>query len=204
MCQPSPVESGSQSFRVDVAETAAIVPFERREDFCVGDVLHFQLEGKAPWKIHYRFNGKNISATSKIPKFSRVAEKPGIFEIISIAHQQASCQSEVSDIRINIRQLPSARVSHGKNVVEDVREGDQAEIVFTLIGEPPFTFTYQRASLETHKGSHKILETHTVSGVMTHEYSIFSALEGTWTVTFISDKYCRYPPATTSSRFESA
>ena len=51
MCHPSPVESGSQSFRVDVAETAAIVPFERREDFCVGDVLHFQLEGKAPWKI---------------------------------------------------------------------------------------------------------------------------------------------------------
>ncbi len=50
-CQPSPVELGSQSFRVDVAETAAIVPFERREDLCVGDVLHFQLEGKAPWKI---------------------------------------------------------------------------------------------------------------------------------------------------------
>ena len=78
----------------------------------------------------------------------------------------------------------------------DLFAGDQAEIVFTLIGEPPFTFTYQRAELTNKKGQQgKILETHTVSGVTTNEYSIFSALEGTWTVTFISDKYCRYPPA---------
>lgn len=58
--------------------------------------------------------------------------------------------------------------------------GDQAEIVFTLIGEPPFTFTYQRAEPSPKKGGKpgKVLETHTVSGVMTHEYSVFSALEG--------------------------
>jgi hypothetical protein len=69
-------------------------------------------------------------------------------------------------------------------------KGDQAEIVFTLIGEPPFTFTYQRSELPTKKGGKlgKVLETHTVSRVMNHEYSIFSALEGTWTVTSISDK----------------
>ena len=92
--------------------------------------------------------------------------------------------------------------------------GDQAEIIFTLIGEPPFTFTYQRSELAPKKGGlGKVLETHTVSRVLTHEYSIFSALEGwylintfsfnfyltafgysgTWTVTSISDRYCRYP-----------
>jgi nucleoporin POM152 len=54
--------------------------------------------------------------------------------------------------------------------------GDQAEIVFTLIGEPSFTFTYQRA--EPRREASQVLETHTVSGVMTHEYSVFSALEG--------------------------
>lgn len=92
--------------------------------------------------------------------------------------------------------------------------GDQAEITFTLIGEPPFTFTYQRSELAPKKGGiGKVLETHTVSRVYTNEYSIFSALEGksnraydfcrvlkilstgTWTVTSISDRYCRYPPA---------
>ena len=58
--------------------------------------------------------------------------------------------------------------------------GDQAEIKFTLIGEPPFTFTYQRSELSARKGGStgKVLETHTVSGVTTTEYSIFSALEG--------------------------
>lgn len=61
--------------------------------------------------------------------------------------------------------------------------GDQAEIVFTLIGEPPFTFTYQRSEPTPKKGGKpgRVLETHTVSRVMTHEYSIFSALEGTRT-----------------------
>ncbi|KAG5719488.1 hypothetical protein E4T56_gene35, partial [Termitomyces sp. T112] len=65
------------------------------------------------------------------------------------------------------------------------------------IGEPPFTFTYQRSELVSKKGGKpgKVLETHTVSRVMTNEYSVFSALEGTWTVTSISDRYCRYPPA---------
>lgn len=58
--------------------------------------------------------------------------------------------------------------------------GDQAEIVFTLIGEPPFTFTYQRAEVSSKKGGKagKVLETHTVSRVNAREYSIFSALEG--------------------------
>lgn len=55
--------------------------------------------------------------------------------------------------------------------------GDQAEIKFSLIGEPPFSFTYQRSELSARKGG-KVLETHTVSGVTTTEYSIFSALEG--------------------------
>ena len=59
-------------------------------------------------------------------------------------------------------------------------QGDQAEIVFTLIGEPPFTFTYQRSEPSPKKGGKpgKVLETHTVSRINTHEYSVFSALEG--------------------------
>jgi len=52
--------------------------------------------------------------------------------------------------------------------------------VFTLIGEPPFTFTYQRSEPSPKKGGKpgKVLETHTVSRVTTKEYSIYAALEG--------------------------
>jgi nucleoporin POM152 len=152
-CSPSLLNSNRQSFRIDVAETAAIVPFDRREDWCVGDVLQYQLEGNAPWRVElvqfivpivgflmrnsslsYRFNGKSISATSKIPKFSRVAEKAGVFEIIAVAHQQTSCQSTVGDMKLTIRDLPSARVSHGNSVYEDLREGpSHSAIWFTLL-----------------------------------------------------------------------
>ncbi|KAH9947096.1 hypothetical protein B0H21DRAFT_778726 [Amylocystis lapponica] len=165
---------------VDVAETAAIVPFDRREDFCIGDAIQFQLEGTPPWAIGYRINGKSYMQEAKLSPFSI----------------QKMCKTAVTDLRYTVHPLPAARVGHGKRIIQDIHEGDQAEIVFTLIGEPPFTFTYQRTELTSKKGAHgKVLETHTVSGVTTKEYSIFSALEGTWTITFISDRYCRYPPA---------
>ncbi|KAI0078871.1 hypothetical protein K474DRAFT_778657 [Panus rudis PR-1116 ss-1] len=184
-----------RSVWVDVAETAAIVPFDRREHYCIGDITQFQLEGTPPWTIGYRVNGKSHVQEVKTSPFAVVQEQPGEFAITSIAHQHKMCKTAVTDLKYAVHPLPSAQVGHGKRIIQDIHEGDQAEIVFTLIGEPPFTFTYQRTELTTKKGVQgKVLETHTVSGVTTKEYSIFSALEGTWTVTFISDRYCRYPP----------
>ncbi|KAF8640975.1 hypothetical protein AX17_000621 [Amanita inopinata Kibby_2008] len=182
---------------VDVAENAAIIPFDRRLDYCVGEVTQFQLEGTPPWTISYRINDKTYTQDVKISPFSLLQQQPGEFAITSIAHQQKLCKVSVTDLHLQIHPLPSAQVGHGKRIYQDIHEGDQAEIVFTLIGEPPFTFTYQRSEPSFKKGGKpgKVLETHTVSRVMTHEYSIFSALEGTWTVTSISDRYCRYPPA---------
>jgi nucleoporin POM152 len=42
-----------RSIWADVVETATIVPFERREHFCEGEVSQFQLEGNPPWTIGY-------------------------------------------------------------------------------------------------------------------------------------------------------
>ncbi|PSS29620.1 hypothetical protein PHLCEN_2v2768 [Hermanssonia centrifuga] len=195
-CEQAAPDPLSRSIWLDVAETAAIVPFDRREHFCVGEMSQFQLEGTPPWTIGYRVGGKAYTQEAKMSPFSIIQQKAGEFAVTSIAHQQQMCKTAVTDLRYTVHHLPSAQVGHGKRIVQDIHEGDQAEIVFTLIGEPPFTFTYQRADLPTKKGVQgKVLETHTVSGVTTKEYSIFSALEGTWTVTFISDRYCRYPPA---------
>ncbi|KAF8314013.1 hypothetical protein DL93DRAFT_2228159 [Clavulina sp. PMI_390] len=185
-CSPDVVDFDRRSFKIDVAETAAIVPFDRRTDWCLGDTADFQLQGSAPWKIEYRINSTKYDETVRKPKYSRALDKVGIMEVTGVSHQQASCKSEVSDVRLDIHPIPSARVSHGDNVIEDLREGDQAEIVFSLIGTPPFTFTYQRASLPTSKAAPEVMETHTVSGVMAHEYSIFSALEGKSTRPFPS------------------
>jgi len=50
-CEQATFDPLSRSIWLDVAETAAIIPFERREDICVGDVTQFQLEGIPPWTI---------------------------------------------------------------------------------------------------------------------------------------------------------
>lgn len=81
--------------------------------------------------------------------------------------------------RISTRVSYTVTYSHRTVTLKRV-SGDQAEIVFTLSGEPPFTFTYQRSELQAKKSNKppKILETHTVTGVTTKEYSIYSSLEG--------------------------
>ncbi|KAF9270637.1 hypothetical protein L218DRAFT_849562 [Marasmius fiardii PR-910] len=194
-CPHATLDPLASSIWVDVSETAAIVPFDRREDYCVGDVAQFQLEGTPPWSIGYRVNGKSYTQEAKLSPFGLYQQQPGEVVITSIAHQQKMCKASITDLRFNVHPLPSAQVGHGKRIYQDIHEGDQAEIVFTLIGEPPFTFTYQRAELTSRSGKPgKVLETHTVSRVFSNEYSIFSALEGTWTVTSISDRHCRYPP----------
>ncbi|KAJ7631073.1 hypothetical protein FB45DRAFT_979222 [Roridomyces roridus] len=196
-CPQAPLDPLSSSVWVDVAETAAIIPFDRREHYCVGDVAQFQLEGIPPWTVGYSMNGKIYSEEAKVSPFSVVQTQPGEFKVTSIAHQQKMCKAVITDLRTQVHALPSAQVGHGKRVYQDIHEGDQAEITFTLFGEPPFTFTYQRAEPSPKKGGKpgKVLETHTVSRINKHEYSIFSAMEGTWTVTSISDRYCRYPQA---------
>jgi nucleoporin POM152 len=50
-CERQLSDSFDQTIWVDVAESAAIVPFDRREHFCVGDSSQFQLEGIPPWTI---------------------------------------------------------------------------------------------------------------------------------------------------------
>lgn len=56
-CAQAVLDPLTNSIWVDVAETAAIIPFDRREDFCVGDVSQFQLEGTPPWTIGYVLYG---------------------------------------------------------------------------------------------------------------------------------------------------
>ncbi len=52
-CEQRLPDSHDRSIWADVAESAAIIPFDRREYFCVGEVAQFQLEGIPPWTIGY-------------------------------------------------------------------------------------------------------------------------------------------------------
>ncbi|KAE8230307.1 hypothetical protein CF326_g4694 [Tilletia indica] len=178
------------SIVMEVAETASITSIGDRDDYCVGESVDFLLQGNPPWMVEYEFNGKKLKATSKEATFVRIADRPGKLVVQRVAHQRNKCQQDVSNLVKTIHQLPTVRVREGKHYIENLREGNQAEIVFTLTGVPPFSFTYQRTETSDDHAHPKVLETHTVAGVLDHSYSIFTSQEGTWSVTFLQDRHC--------------
>ncbi|KAG8878600.1 hypothetical protein FRB97_002382 [Tulasnella sp. 331] len=50
-CSEATVDPSKRSIWADVAETAAIVPFDSKIDYCIGDPVSFQLEGTPPWTV---------------------------------------------------------------------------------------------------------------------------------------------------------
>lgn len=200
-CQ-SAVSDGSKrsgedkAISIEVAETADIAAVSSREDYCVGEVVDFSLQGSPPWTVAYDFNGKAATAAVTSSEFSRVADKPGVLTIKSVAHQQNQCRRDI-DARVaqemvkTIHALPSVRISEGNHFVEDLREGNQAQIIFSFEGVPPYSFTFQRTQpVDTHARP-KVLETNTVSGILEDRYSIWAAVEGTWSVTWLQDRWCQ-------------
>ncbi|PWY97039.1 putative nuclear pore membrane protein [Testicularia cyperi] len=187
---------GRSSFEIEVAETADITAISSREDYCIGEMVDFTLHGSPPWTVTYDFNGKTAQAAVSSPEFSRVAERAGVLTIKSIAHQQNQCRRDINprvsqEMVKTIHDLPTVRISEGNHYVEDLREGNQAEIIFHFQGVAPYSFTYQRSEpVDTHARP-KILETNTVSGILEPKYSIFAAVEGTWSVTWLQDRWCQ-------------
>lgn len=111
----------------------------------------------------------------------------------------------MTDISKIIHPLPRARVHAGSTFIENIREGDQAEIVFELEGTPPFSFTYTKSApiapnARGKKATPQVLETHTITGVEANRYSVFTQSEGTWNVVSVQDRFCAYPPLARSDR----
>ncbi|BGP14548.1 hypothetical protein JCM10213_001897 [Rhodosporidiobolus nylandii] len=191
--------SGRTTVGITVAEIATIKSVSPQVDHCVGDFLDFVVQGSPPFTVKYEFEGKQQAATLTSGKFQRVAAKPGTFRIVSVGHGEDHCRSNQVDLVKRIHPLPSARVQTGDSYVVDLREGEQTEIVFTFVGTPPFSFTYSRRAPQDRSKDKTVLETHTVTGIQEHSYSIFTAQEGTWSVSYIADAYCSYPPAQKSA-----
>lgn len=190
----NPSISGA-SVSLAVAEVASIAPVSPQTSHCVGDFLDFVIQGAPPFTVTYEFDGRRHVVPLSSAKFSRVAASAGVFKILSVGHGQDQCRTNDVDLIKVVHPLPSASISAGTNFVEDLQEGDQAEIKFTFEGTPPFAFTYSRRKAQDRSHDRTILETHTVTGIESHEYSIYTSQEGTWTVSYVSDAHCSYPPA---------
>ncbi|BEJ16915.1 hypothetical protein CspHIS471_0603160 [Cutaneotrichosporon sp. HIS471] len=178
---------------VDVVDTAHVVPISHDVDVCVGDTLDFLLQGTAPWIVEYAWDLQTYAVTSSAPRFSRSADEPGTFSITSIALKDRAgnpqCKRSVEGLIRKVHPLPEAHIETGIN---HLHEGDRPALFYVrLTGTPPFTFSYTRS--EVHSGRPRVVETQTITDIWTDTYFISSSAPGDYTVTSVSDKYCRFP-----------
>ena len=188
-CQQK-TEYGAPHVQVQVYDVPTIYPLESRKDFCVGERISYTLSGTAPFEIFYTFEGIHRKAKSPNTTFRRIAEKPGIFTITALSDKASECKAN-TEIRKMIHEMPSVKISKGRQVEVDIHEGGEAEILFEFWGTPPFEFTYTRSTNAKRGQKSQVLETrHEVS----HEYSktIQSSQEGTYEVVAIKDKFCAF------------
>ncbi|OLY82943.1 Nucleoporin [Smittium mucronatum] len=174
---------------------------------CKGDILAFDIIGYQSWSVHYDYNGRiRKKRQNKSLVFKKLMDSSGTFSITKVCHEiENSCCGNVKDLNYIVHNLPSVKVSNGKSVHQNIRQGEKVEILIEFSGTPPFTFTWQRKSLvdslpDTNDigGSKrivtgKILETHTVQNLMENSYNLLTSSEGVFQVTYIQDKYCHYP-----------
>jgi nucleoporin POM152 len=183
-------EYGAPHVQVQVFDVPKIYPLETRMDYCVGDRISYSLSGTPPFEIYYTFDGIQRRAKSPSTNFRRIAEKRGEFIITSISDKASECKASM-EIAKTIHEMPSVKVSKGKQQQVDIHEGGHADILFEFWGTPPFEFTYTRSTNAKKGQKSHVLETRRE---VSHEYSktIQSSQEGTYEVVAIKDKYCAF------------
>lgn len=196
-CQQK-TEFGAPHVQVQVYDSPTIYPSESRIDYCVGDRISYALSGTPPFEVFYTFANVQRKAKSQGTNFRRIAESPGNFTITGVSDKASECKAATSITKI-IHEMPSVRISKGRQLEVDIHEGGQAEILFEFGGTPPFEFTYTRSTNARKGQKSQVLETrHEVS----HEYSmtVLSSEEGTYEVVAIKDKYCSFSTQKTGAR----
>lgn len=182
-CGKSVTYGDDTTVTVKALDNAKITPAELCSDVCVGDNLEFSLYGVSPFTVKYLFNGKPTTTTSKSSKLAMIADKPGNITIVSVGDQRNKCRSFPKDMTRFIHEVPSSIISGGKEIIENIREGDMVQAVVDLIGTPPFDFEWRRSRLiwDTANKRHykgEVLESHTVYNVTEHRYLINTSVEG--------------------------
>lgn len=174
---------------VMVSDVPTLTPINPKKDYCVGDRIGFALTGIPPFEVVYEFNGKKQKATTSSP-FSRLASAPGNLTMLSLADSASSCKMNLERDAKRIHPIPSVQITEGIAAVQDIHEGDQAELVFSFTGTPPFSFVYTRSELVGRPPRPKVIETHSVADVEGHKYSIFTSVQGIYEAISIEDAYC--------------
>ncbi|KAJ3197361.1 hypothetical protein HK101_004237 [Irineochytrium annulatum] len=158
----------------DVAKIASSSPTH----MCIGDILTYTMQGTAPFRIHYTFDGvEQEEILISDPLLTLYASDPGVVSVTQICNKMQCCTR--TNLTHVIHTLPSAIVDGGYDLVEDIREGDEAAIAIDFKGEPPFSFTYLRSELSPQPSAKNLRsdETFTVTGIEAPQYVISTSQE---------------------------
>ncbi|KAF2667050.1 hypothetical protein BT63DRAFT_447806 [Microthyrium microscopicum] len=160
-CQ-SKVDTTAPPSRVHVSvhEPPNITPIEKAEDYCVGERISFRLTGVPPFTVHYTFGGEKRKASEKTTEFTRFNADAGTFVITSISDASSKCQF-TTHLQKVIHPLPGVKISSGRETHVDIHEGGESDVVFELIGTPPFELTYTRSEYTKKGRKGLVLETKT-------------------------------------------
>ncbi|KAJ3045447.1 hypothetical protein HK097_001220, partial [Rhizophlyctis rosea] len=190
----------STKVAIHVADVARIVPLGPQE-VCVGDMLTYSLQGSAPFKVEYEWEGDVKTVEVADPMLSLFAGGAGEVRVRRVCNGLGCCHEPEREVRSLVRELPKAIVDQGKDFVDEIREGDYSQWHIDFVGTPPFSFTWSRTPLDdTHKRgkkSHAVEpeEASSVSDIQEHHYELTASQEGLFRVTSVHDKYCGYPRA---------
>lgn len=187
---------------ISISDTPKINQLDTSINYCVGDHISYQLIGTPPFFLVYSFGGITLRAIESSTQFSRYASDSGVISIDSLQDSSSNCvvnftsleNKELSDkLEIIIHPIPSVEISQGDSIIQDIHEGDQAEIIFSFEGTPPFSLTYVRIEdVDNRRGKKRsqVVETHTVNDIYAYEYRILTNLQGTYEAIEVSDAYC--------------
>ncbi|CCE64106.1 hypothetical protein TPHA_0G02690 [Tetrapisispora phaffii CBS 4417] len=195
-------ESESNHVFIKITDAPKIQLLDPSATYCVGDYISYQLSGSSPFLIRYDFNGIQLKTKEQTSQFVRLASEAGSISINSISDSTSQClvdfmlpskKKEAERLSLVIHPLPSVTVSQGEYLIEDIHEGDQAEVIFSFEGTPPFSLTFVRTeeNLNTNvRGKPQIVETHKVTDIYEFEYRVKTSLQGTYEAIEVSDAYC--------------
>ncbi|KAI8066421.1 hypothetical protein BC940DRAFT_258202 [Gongronella butleri] len=185
---------------IDALDIATITPLGACGHVCVGDTLEYSLSGEGPFSVAYTFDGTTGHVNEKSNKLTMLADRAGNLTIVSVGNQRNQCQSFPTQLTSEIHAVPSSRIAGGRDVLENIHEGEMVQARVDLVGSPPFDFEWQRSELiwdhtKKHHYKGRVLESHVVHNVQEYHYNINTSIEGVIEIVSIKDRYCQYPRA---------
>ncbi|KAJ1975955.1 hypothetical protein H4R35_002910 [Dimargaris xerosporica] len=179
---------------VQVYEAANVAPHPSlgTQPVCAGGQIPLALQGIPPWSVTYEVNGRQFTQRDVKDTVLRIlVPEPGTVRVTRVCHTtDYECCTTPSDLTFTVHPIPRLRVNGGREVSEDIHEGEHTTIEVQFTGTAPFSFSYVRTAIDNPSN---ILETQTITNIHDTTYTITTSQEGTFEAVSISDRYCRYP-----------